>query len=319
MSNNICFNRDMNNREKWFQYRQRLEHSHQIRTPFKRVSKWETGILDFLFVFLQFALKFIGLYDRGLQNAKKLTVNTIETTYDNLPSNFDGLKILHLSDIHLDERPDLFNSFHKLAEKEIPEVDLVVITGDISSYSVGQDDNQHHIGKQLKKLIAPIKSKYGVKLVLGNHDSAYSVKYFEEQGIDCLINEIDSLSIGEQFINIIGLDDIHYFYTPRVLEVLKSISKRDFNLLLLHSCELYKQAETAGIDLYLSGHTHAGQIAFPFGYAPIRHLKFGRQFYKGLWKYNQMRGYTSAGLGTSGLPIRYNTQAEATIHILKSE
>jgi hypothetical protein len=68
-----------------------------------------------------------------------------------------------------------------------------------------------------------------------------------------------------------------------------------------------------GYRFYLCGHTHGGQICLPGGYPVIRHLRYGRKYYRGLWRYRKMIGYTSQGCGTIGIPIRFNTVSEVTL------
>ncbi len=68
-----------------------------------------------------------------------------------------------------------------------------------------------------------------------------------------------------------------------------------------------------GVSLYLCGYTHAGQIVLPGGIAPIRHLHHGKAFYRGHWFFKGMQGVTSAGVGTSGIPVRFNTRGELLV------
>jgi len=72
-------------------------------------------------------------------------------------------------------------------------------------------------------------------------------------------------------------------------------------------------AAAAGIDLYLCGHTHGGQIRLPWGHAPVKNLSRCREYQHGLWRHEQMTGYTSAGAGVSCIPIRYNCPPEVTL------
>ena len=85
------------------------------------------------------------------------------------------------------------------------------------------------------------------------------------------------------------------------------------SVLLSHTPEIYRQAAHAGFDLMLCGHTHGGQICLPGGYPLILHVRHGRRYYRGLWRYKGMTGFTSQGCGTIGIPIRFNTVSEATL------
>ncbi len=83
-----------------------------------------------------------------------------------------------------------------------------------------------------------------------------------------------------------------------------------FTIALVHSPEAYDVAAHLGVDLYLCGHTHAGQVCLPGGRPVIRHLSRGRRFYRGTWRHRGMLGVTNAGAGTSGVPVRFNTRGE---------
>ena len=89
-----------------------------------------------------------------------------------------------------------------------------------------------------------------------------------------------------------------------------------FSIALIHSPELYDIVAEMGVDLYLCGHSHAGQICLPGGRAILAHLNRGRKYYRGNWNYLETQGITHAGAGTSGIPVRFNTQGEVLIHHL---
>jgi predicted MPP superfamily phosphohydrolase len=76
---------------------------------------------------------------------------------------------------------------------------------------------------------------------------------------------------------------------------------------------MFDVAADNGYRLYLCGHTHGGQICLPGGIPIILHLRHGRRYYRGLWHYGRMTGYTGQGAGTVGLPVRFNTQSEITV------
>ena len=84
----------------------------------------------------------------------------------------------------------------------------------------------------------------------------------------------------------------------------------NFSTALVHSPEIYALAEKMGINLYLCGYTHGGQVCMPGGTPIIRHLNCGKEFYSGYWRYRNMQGVTNCGAGTSGIPVRFNTQGE---------
>ncbi len=87
--------------------------------------------------------------------------------------------------------------------------------------------------------------------------------------------------------------------------------------MVCHSPERYLEAADSGYSLYLSGHTHGGQVCLPGGVALVTSATVPRRLVKGRWKYREMRGYTSRGVGTSGIAVRYFCPPEMTVVTLR--
>ena len=172
--------------------------------------------------------------------------------------------------------------------------------------------------QSLQKLTSAIRSAFGFVGVLGNHDDCHMVAPMEEMGIRMLINETMLLEKNGEHIQLIGVDDVHYYYTDQALHALEW-AQEQFSIALVHSPELFDAAEHFGVDLYLCGHTHAGQVCLPRGIPIITHISRGRRFYRGHWSYKNMQGITHSGVGTSGLPVRFNTRGEILLLRLKTE
>jgi len=94
---------------------------------------------------------------------------------------------------------------------------------------------------------------------------------------------------------------------------LQGVPENAFKVALAHSPEMYEQAAAAGIHLYLCGHTHAGQIRLPWIGATLVNADCPRAFTHGAWQHGTMMGYTSAGVGCSLLPVRYNCPPEIAL------
>ena len=98
---------------------------------------------------------------------------------------------------------------------------------------------------------------------------------------------------------------------------LAGIPEDGFKILLAHAPEVYEAAAARGVDLYLSGHTHAGQIRLPV-IGSIKHNSHcPKEFSFGLWRHAQMRGYTTAGIGCSSVPVRFHCPPEIVVFELK--
>ncbi len=261
-------------------------------------------------IFGQF-LKVIGFYEQGLKNALDIKLNSFELSFPNLPGNFHGYTILHLTDLHLDIVNNLEDEIIRVLRNN--HVDLCVMTGDYRRETYGEF---RQILKPMKKLMAHISAKDGILLTLGNHDTYLMVKPLVKMGFNVITNETIRIEKKSQFISITGIDDVHYYYSE---DAVKALSQKieGFKITLIHSPELYDVAADNNYDLYLCGHTHAGQICLPGGIPVITHLSNGKKFYKGLWEYKNMKGYTGNGTGTSGIPVRYNSESEITLITLK--
>ena len=264
----------------------------------------------------EWTLKRSGAYQRGWANAANIVLRDLDLHFARLPRAFEGFTILHISDPHLDGMPGIEDRIIDLVRDR--EFDLCVLTGDYRTELHGP------IGATmaaLEKLVRGIRSRAGFLGVLGNHDDCHMVAPMEAMGIRMLINESVVLERGGDRLRVLGTDDVHYYYTDQSLHALEA-ARDDFSIALVHSPELFDAAAAAGVALYLTGHTHGGQICLPGGHAPFKHLhlRAGRHLYTGQWRHGDMLGITNTGAGTSGIPVRFNTQSEIlALHLLRAE
>ena len=91
-----------------------------------------------------------------------------------------------------------------------------------------------------------------------------------------------------------------------------------FKILVVHTPELYEEAERAGVDLYLCGHTHGGQIRLPVVGPLLLNSHSPRRLASGPWTWKSLQGYTSPGAGSSMVPVRFNCPPEIGLIELKS-
>ena len=259
-----------------------------------------------------FFLKVFGLYKRGLENAKRIVLKEYELEFDNLPPKFDGYKIMHLSDLHLDTIDCTEDRIVDIV-KNI-ECDLCVMTGDYRKKTHGSFKN---IVRPMIKITAAINSKDGILLILGNHDTYLMADYqYHAKHFKVLVNETVLIDRDEDEISITGTDDpFSYFTDPAIMSLENAHSP--FKIALVHTSELYDIAAENHFSLYLCGHTHGGQICLPGGRPIITHQTEGRKFIKGFWKHNGMIGFTHQGCGVSGLPIRFYSESEIVVFTLK--
>ena len=259
--------------------------------------------------FIRNTLKLTGLYWRGRNNTTRVQTRLNKFESENLPSAFDGFTILHISDMHVDMSP---GAMHRLIEllHEI-DYDICVLTGDYRGNTFGPyDETLEGMASVKAHLKDPV---YGV---LGNHDTIRMVPGLEEMGIFMLLNESAPVERDDQRIHIVGIDDAHYYRVDNIEKAASGIDHNEFSILLSHTPEIYRQAAHADFNLLLSGHTHGGQICLP-GKIPITlDSVLPRHMGSGAWQYHTMLGYTSVGVGSSIVSVRFNCLPEITLHTL---
>ncbi|MGD9157816.1 MAG: hypothetical protein PVG39_05385, partial [Desulfobacteraceae bacterium] len=113
-----------------------------------------------------------------------------------------------------------------------------------------------------------------------------------------------------------GVDNPSFHTCASITKTFKRIPEEDFTILLAHSPGLLREAMRRNVDYYLCGHTHGGQLCLPGGIPVITKAECERRYSSGAWNYKGMKGYTSRGSGTSGLPVRLYCPPEITIHTL---
>jgi uncharacterized protein len=256
-------------------------------------------------------LKLTGLYWRGRKNAEHIAVRHHEVCVAGLPPAFDGFTILQLSDLHIDMNAGAMRRLVAL----LPELryDLCVLTGDYRGKTFGPFAATLEEMAQLRRhLTGPV---YGV---LGNHDSLRMVPALEEMGIRMLVNEAESLPRDGQRLHLAGIDDAHYYRLDNIEKAAAGIPEGEVSILLSHTPEIYRQAAHAGFALMLSGHTHGGQICLPGAIPVTLDSALPRQMGSGSWRYGQMIGYTSVGVGSCIVAVRINCPPEITLHRLRA-
>ncbi|MFL1405633.1 metallophosphoesterase [Marinobacter sp. M1N3S26] len=259
--------------------------------------------------FIRTCLKLSGLLGRGQSNSRRLTTVEHPFRIASLPDAFEGFRILHLTDLHVDMDPENLDAV--LRQIEPLEYDLCVLTGDYRKLTWGPVDAALEGMARLRDVI-----RGEALAVLGNHDSIRMVPGLEDMGFRLLLNEHHCISRGGQSLFVAGVDDPHYYKVHNLQRAGDNIPEGAVSLLLSHSPEIWREAAHAGYDVFLCGHTHGGQICLPGGIPVTLDANCPRALGRGYWRHNGMQGYTSPGAGTSVVNVRLNCPPEVTIHEL---
>lgn len=223
--------------------------------------------------------------------------NVILKEIELLDKNNSGLKILFISDLHLDIVDN--NESLKSALSSIDCVDLVVFGGDY--FDNDKIANNHK--KTWDELINILKEKASLFIgVLGNHDGLNIVNIVSKD-IKLLLNE----SFTYKNINFYGVED---YVTFNDIDDFDKIDNEKYNILISHTPDFIEKVKNP-YDLMLSGHTHGGQIKI-LGYKPLVHCK-RKEMSEGEWEIDGIKGFTTTGLGCSGFPFRRGAKPELVL------
>lgn len=285
---------------------EKFRHRGILRDDLLRILAWHHS---FFCGSIYWAFKLTGLYRLGQRQFYNLRTHVQHWEINKLPGAFDGFRILHLSDLHLELSAKFTGN---LIEKLTPlDYDITVITGDFRN-NIDQHDDR--CIKRLREIRAHLNGE--VFAVLGNHDYIGMTPVLEEIGIEMLLNEHAVIENEGGALILAGVDDPNIYQTDDVGRALNHAPEDAPRILLSHSPAIYEQAAQHGIDLVLAGHTHAGQICLPGGVILLRNDTSPRRMLKGRWQHDATHGYTSAGTGGCAVDVRLFCPGEIAIHQL---
>lgn len=231
------------------------------------------------------------------------------TSYDIKDEKLKGLRVVYASDFH----------FRKYQEKRLQKVvntinqqspDIILLGGDfVNSHKASRTMPINVIVKGFSAL----KSKYGVFAVLGNHDwwqDGYKItESLENQDIKVLANENCSVKINGENVYIAGVED----YLTRTSDLNKALKGTKSPVILLSHSPAILPLINNKVNMTLAGHTHGGQISFPFLGALAIPYDCKRNLLYGLHNIKQNKVIISSGIGTSILPARFNSIPEIVV------
>lgn len=259
-------------------------------------------------VFMEGVFRVLGIFGRGKRNALRLVRREVDIPFPGLPEAFDGYRILLLSDLHLDGLEGLAERLIEVLKGET--ADLCVFAGDLRMETHGPWEKCLEL---LSRVMPHIDVKDGIFAVLGNHDCIEMVEPLRGLGIQYLINDAVPLRREGGEFWLVGADDPHYYRCHDLDAAFAEIPPGAFSVFVAHSNEIYREAAENGARLYLCGHSHAGQIRLPLVGALFTHSSAPRRMVAGLWSHGRMKGYSTAGVGVSGIPVRFGSKGEVTV------
>jgi len=242
-------------------------------------------------------------------------VTTTSIPVDNLPRVFDGYRIVHLSDWHVDGVSSGAYLQRVVSLTNQQDADLVVISGDFLSRS-----SEPYRAEMIQRL-SELRARDGVVVVLGNHDHWVDVEFIRSVLAESAVRELrnDVLVIDRQgaSLAVAGLDD-YYDGESNMSSVMEKLPVNVPAILLIHEPDYADwSALTGRFFLQLSGHTHGGQVNVPYWGALVL-PEHGKKYWAGLYRVNDMWVYTTRGIGMSPPQVRFNCRPEISVLTLQS-
>jgi uncharacterized protein len=232
------------------------------------------------------------------------------------PSRLDGFTIALLSDFHY----DAYFSVHP-ARAAIEMVnglhpDLIALTGDFISVPwVGAAASQAHYAEPCAALLKNLHAPYGLWAVLGNHDVGSDAERItaalKNVGIPVLGNKSVAIEKDSARFWLSGVDDA-LDGAPSLDASLRGVPSDEATVLLAHEPDYADYASRYPIDLQLSGHSHGGQVKLPF-LRPLYLPELAKKYIAGLYQIAGLTLYANRGIGTVGIPVRFNCPPEITL------
>lgn len=265
------------------------------KKKFKLKTIWKVIII------ITFVLLSLFLYSRFISTSG-LVVKEYKVIDNALPVSFYGLKVVHFSDLHYgrtikqDELDNIVNNIN------LTKPDIVIFTGDLV------DRDKELTSKMKDSLIgelSDIKSTYGNYYVIGNHDKIFK--------------DFDFIMKSSNFISLNGKSDIIYSKSYQKIyllginstiskkpniDILSNMDKNSFSIMAMHVPDNIKYIKDNGIDLFLAGHSHNGQVRLPIIGALFKPVG-AKTYYDEYYNVSGTKLYISSGLGASTINLRF--------------
>ncbi|MGA9670171.1 MAG: metallophosphoesterase [Terracidiphilus sp.] len=251
---------------------------------------------------------------------------------------FDGMRIAQISDIHMDVFTEPLFLRHVIDEVNRLQPDAVLLTGDYvtekfvpnrySSKKFIAHEEKFAIGAawQCANMLRDLKCR-SIYAILGNHDHSIGADQVSEaladNGITMLTNACLPIERNGNRFWLAGLDDPVLGNPNADLAIPPSIRNLASEpvVLMCHAPDyvdtLLTHPASKTVALMLSGHTHGGQVRLPLiGFLHLPEL--GKKYVEGWFRFGGLQLHVNRGIGTLGLPIRFNCPPELTVVTLRT-
>jgi predicted MPP superfamily phosphohydrolase len=221
---------------------------------------------------------------------------------DHLDPTAHPIRLLHITDLHIEHLSRREGQILDMVAREEPH--LILLTGDYVNLSYNEDE---HAYRRIKNFLAQLSAPGGVYATLGTPTvdlRQHLIPMFAELSLHLLRKESRLVELpGGQRLTLLGMDCTHHLQADAAAlhEVVQTVEPDGARILLYHSPEIMAQATAVGVDLYLCGHTHGGQLRLPFLGPLLTSSHLGRKYVMGLYREGHTHLYVSRGVGLEGL------------------
>jgi hypothetical protein len=250
----------------------------------------------------------------------RLIVREQTIVIDNWPRELDGLKIAVLSDIHAGGSFINDKKLHTIVDRtNALHPELIVILGDYMSSNgwTSKRVEPELIGAALKDFNAPL----GTYSVLGNHDWWYKGDKvragLEQNGIKVLEDEVLAIEACGVPLYLVGLADL-WTRPQHVEQTIAKVPEGQTMIALTHNPDIFPNLPER-VPLLLAGHTHGGQVRFPFIGSVVQTTRYGQLYERGHVFQNNHHLFVTTGIGTSIMPVRFGVTPEIVLLTLRSK
>jgi len=216
-----------------------------------------------------------------------------------------GLRIVQISDLHCDSKPRNEDRAVQIINRLKP--DVIVVTGDY----LNRISARPRLQAMLRRLDAPL-GKFAIK-------GSFEVRHWsgpailEDTGFNWLERDTVVVSKGDDAISISGLSlDL----SEACRGLLQEAPRDRFHIFLFHKPDLIEDIRGLGVDLYLCGHTHGGQVALPVYGALVTLSRFGKKYESGKYEVDGTMLHVNRGLGMERMPapqVRFCSRPEIAV------
>ncbi len=255
-----------------------------------------------LFLILIIALVFIAsryYYNTGLE-VKEYTIKS-----EVLSKGYKGFKIVHFTDLLLDNTKDLKTVSHLVDSINEQNADIIVFTGDLIKSTLS--DNKQ---TELIEILSKLQCNYYKYAILGDHDTLDSKEILTDSSFKLLDNEVDYIYQNDRNPIIIA--------GGNKLEELTLDDVYAYRIALIHKPDYFKDINTLGFNLVLAGHSLGGQIRVPF-YGSLLKKDGAKIYTNDYYKENGSIMYISYGIGNEKTNLRFLNKPSYNIYRLYSK